>query len=112
MLVIADVPASMLFVRGVFDWQTFAPYGPNAAFDATTCQLQSVRGLFLGDADPVARVVVGEWRQDMQVDSVEGADADSNVTLEKRFDDGFECDLLLLFGEVDGVALHKVPGAL
>src|SRR4051794_16350305 len=71
-----------------------------------------MRRFLFRDADPVARVVIGEGSKQMQVDAVEGADSDGNVALQQRPDYRFQSDRLLLAGEVDRLALHQVFGAL
>ena len=96
----------------VFDWEALATHGPEAAVDALGLNFQEMGGFFFGDAEPVARVVVGEWGEDVPVDAIYGGDFSRDVALEQGGDYCVDGELALRGSEVDGWAAHESFGAI
>ncbi len=104
---IVNVSRSRNLMAPIFGRQVFRANRLQATLCAEFRLLCVVGGFFLGNAEPVARVVVVEADEEVKMDFSDRCNDDFNIAALQGFDKQFYDQLTLLHRQVDGVTLHE-----
>lgn len=106
--VVQDVAEYVELVRSIGDRFWMRALGPESpGVGAETGLAQAVRGVLFRSSNPMARIVIDETRQNVQVDAIERRDQDFNLVVPKFFDDAIHYKLSQMSRDAHAIPFHE-----